>query len=996
MKEHADFHQLALIDQVCDEFEEIWDQQNQPVIEDYLQRVSFESQAALLSHLLQIELEYLQRHRVEVQLTDYQRRFPDHPEIITRVWQRVNCESDAEKLQLSTNNAQPDVLPEVAGYDLLELIGKGGMGIVYRARHLELNRIVALKMLQGHSAADSEEIIRFLSEGEAVAALHHPNIVQIFDIGRVGQRPYLAFELIRGGTLSKKISGVPLPPHEAATLALQLANAVAFAHQAGIIHRDLKPANVLLTDDQTPKIADFGLAKRLSFDSALTQTGAIIGTPSYMSPEQARGDSKSTGKSVDVYALGAILYECLTGRPPFRAASQYETIKQVLEQDPVLPTHLQPNLPRDLETIAMKCLAKEPVRRYASASDLAEDLLRYLNHKPISARPVSSIERVFKLVKRNPVVSFLIIIVLFVAMIGFGATLWQWRIAVARAKEAQFNANQATLNAAEVDRKSKEASIKADEAKKAQEKAEEANRAAQANAARADQISKFLLGLFKDTDPIALAGRSFGQLSISNPTALEILDRGVNTLNSDQKVLQDPLIRTELFDVIGNTYLSLGQIKKSKLLFQQAADLRQQQPFPDPIELAASNHNFGLVSLYSGDMLTARDLLQKALNTRQNLLKPDDARIAQTQIFLGIACFYTGNPTDGLELVKSALKSCRNNFGQSSYEVTICLFILSQYYLTKEQLLFALPYYNELTTIASNNKQNNAALSVFNLFLQAQIAKDPKLADEKFQQCITMFEEVIGKDNVIYGFVNYYYAEFLRSQKRFTQAETRLSIAMDNYRKSFGTTNMLEKDLLNLLSICQQEHASMLNKAEMPGEIKRLQEDALQNMIRALDLARANPRMYSDGSDQHLYRAVRLLLAEQPPQFEQAETQANLLLQSRIKNFGPDHPSTSMPAFLLIALWLDQKKYDAACDLYKQRVRQAPNLKWVPRSKTALFQLSKEFARRKDSDHALSALKNAIELGYRAVESELNDSVFDLLRQHPDFQAILRANEIKK
>jgi len=260
----------------------------------------------------------------------------------------------------------------------------------------------ALKMLLSGEYARPVEVARFLREAQAVAALKHPNIVQIYDVGEVEGRPYFTMELVEGPSLTEQVAGTPQNANRAAQLTATLARAVHVAHQAGIIHRDLKPGNVLLTDDGTPKITDFGLARHFDGDGGLTLDGVRVGTPSYMSPEQISGTSGALGPAADIYALGAILYEMLTGRPPFRAATATETQRQAIEEEPAAPSRLNAKVPRDLETICLKCLHKDPARRYASAAALADDLERYLKGEPIIARPAGSVERLVKWARRHP------------------------------------------------------------------------------------------------------------------------------------------------------------------------------------------------------------------------------------------------------------------------------------------------------------------------------------------------------------------------------------------------------------------------------------------------------------------------------------------------------------------------------------------------------------------------------------------------------------------
>jgi serine/threonine protein kinase len=313
----------------------------------------------------------------------------------------------------------------VPGYEILAEIARGGMGVVYKARHLRLkHRVVALKMILGGAHAGKEERQRFLDEAQAVARLHHDNIVQIYDVDEVEGRPYLAMEYVNGGSLAALLARGPLPPRDAACLVATLARAMEHAHGKGIIHRDLKPANVLLARPQAsegrgqggqsgdtgphrpaeafiPKIADFGLAKNLE-EEGRTLEGAIMGTPSYMAPEQARGQTGELTPAIDVYALGVILYECITGRPPFVADSALDIILQVTNDEPSPPRKMQPRCPRNLETICLKCLEKSPRKRYESAKALAEDLERYLEGEPILARPINLLGRFTRWCARQP------------------------------------------------------------------------------------------------------------------------------------------------------------------------------------------------------------------------------------------------------------------------------------------------------------------------------------------------------------------------------------------------------------------------------------------------------------------------------------------------------------------------------------------------------------------------------------------------------------------
>jgi formylglycine-generating enzyme required for sulfatase activity/tRNA A-37 threonylcarbamoyl transferase component Bud32 len=334
------------------------------------------------------------------------------------------------------------------GYEVLGELGRGGMGVVYKARQVKLNRVVALKMVLSGGHAGEEERVRFLAEAEAIAAVEHPGIVQVHDFGTHDGLPFFSLELCPGGSLAAKLAGGPLQEREAAQTVERVARAVQAAHERGIIHRDLKPGNVLLAEDGSPKVTDFGLAKRVEGGSGLTQTGAVMGTPSYMAPEQAEG-KKNIGPVTDVYALGAILYECLVGRPPFRAATSFDTLVQVVSEEPVAPRQLNARVPKDLETVCLKCLEKDPARRYSSAADLAEDLRRWQAGEPIAARPAGRLERGVKWARRRPLAAALlgvsVLAALGLAVLSLVAVA-QWRRAVAalgREQDARLGERQA-------------------------------------------------------------------------------------------------------------------------------------------------------------------------------------------------------------------------------------------------------------------------------------------------------------------------------------------------------------------------------------------------------------------------------------------------------------------------------------------------------------------------------------------------------------------------
>jgi serine/threonine protein kinase len=321
-----------------------------------------------------------------------------------------NAPSDKPGERTALDARPPDVAhctelqpgSQLGDYEVLEVIGRGGMGVVYKARQVSLNRIVAVKVIRAGTPAGPQDLARFDVDAKALARLEHPNIVHVYEVSKPGGLPYFSLEFVNGGSLAQKLSGTPLPSGQAAELVQTLAQAMHYAHQRGVVHRDLKPANVLLTAEGIPKITDFGLAKCLDAEAGQTVTGQILGTASYMAPEQADGKSRDIGPAADVYTLGAILYELLTGRPPFRGETFFDTLEQVRHHEPAPPKLINPKVHRDLQTICLKCLAKAPRERYASAADLADDLSRFLHSEPLlHARSFNVLDRLARTLRRS-------------------------------------------------------------------------------------------------------------------------------------------------------------------------------------------------------------------------------------------------------------------------------------------------------------------------------------------------------------------------------------------------------------------------------------------------------------------------------------------------------------------------------------------------------------------------------------------------------------------
>jgi tRNA A-37 threonylcarbamoyl transferase component Bud32 len=593
-------HQLAAV--LLADLRQRWQHGERVGVEDHLRAypaLREDPEAAL--DLIYGEYLLRQEHGETAGLGAFGQRFPEHAERLrVQVELRQAVDAGADTTAEGTGReaaAPPGEWPAVPGYTIEGVLGRGGMGVVYKARQVAADRAVALKMILHGGHADAEARARFRTEAQAVARLQHPHIVQIHDVGEHAGVPFFSLELCPGGSLDKKLAGTPLPPQQAAVLTEQLARAMQAAHQKGILHRDLKPANVLLTEDGTPKVTDFGMAKKLG-EAGQTATGMVLGTPSYMAPEQARAEGEAVGPAADVYALGAILYECLTGRPPFKGPTPLETVLMVLHDEPVPPTRLSPKLPRDLETICLKCLHKTPAQRYDSAAALAEDLGRFLAGRPVVARPVSAAGRAWRWARRNPGWAMaLASTAALLLVMAIGST-----VAAAWFAEERSKARAAETQANE-DRQAAEAN---------QQRAEKAEEQAREEAAIAQAVNEFLqkdlLGqadIGNQTPTGGAAGRN------PNISVGELLDRAATAVEG--KFARQPLTEAAIRLTLGDTYRALGRYPEAQLHLERSMRLRSDR-------LGASHHDTldsknSLVVLYKaqGKYKEAETLCQEVI-----------------------------------------------------------------------------------------------------------------------------------------------------------------------------------------------------------------------------------------------------------------------------------------------------------------------------------------------------------------------------------------------
>jgi tetratricopeptide (TPR) repeat protein/predicted Ser/Thr protein kinase len=584
-------------------------------------------------------------------------------------------------------------------YELLEEIARGGMGVVYRARQVSLNRIVAVKMLLFGKFSSDEFLKRFQTEARAAASLQHPNIVAIHEIGEHEGQQYFSMDYVPGKSLGELVREGPLPPKRAATYLKTIAEAIRYAHQHGILHRDLKPSNVLIDEFDQPRITDFGLAKQLQNDSELTKPGHIMGSPSYMPPEQVSSHRRATGTYTDVYSLGAVLYHLLTGRPPFAADTLERTLFQLLNKEPVAPRLLVPGLPPDLETICLKCLRKEPQRRYQSAQELAEDLGRFLAGKPVLARPVSHIERFCRWAKREPTIAGLSVAVLAILLAGTVVSTWQ---AV---------------------------------------RAERGLGLAQAESEGNDQVVEFLREMLKAINQAVAEGRDTAMIQ-------ELVDKAAARM--DQKVLRHHRAEANLHDIIGQIYLDLHVYDRAESMFTNALAAERQMHGDMHPHLARYLNALGQVLIEQGRLDQAEVMLSEALRINQTAKAPNYDDLDKTRCLSVDLFVRKGRLSEAETCALQVLESRRRQSGSADFGVLQAQSNLGVVFLCQGRLQEAEQILQKIVSVARTlpeiDKQsltmwlrNLAAV----LSSQGQYAASANLADE----ALTICKESLGPEH---------------------------------------------------------------------------------------------------------------------------------------------------------------------------------------------------------------------------------------------------------
>ena len=484
-------------------------------------------------------------------------------------------------------------------YETISILGQGGMGVVYKARQLTLNRLVALKMIRNAEFASEDQVRRFQNEAEAVATLDHPGIVPIYEVGTYEDQRYFSMKLVEGQGLDKKLGELAKEPRTAARVVAEVADAVNHAHQRGILHRDLKPANILIDSQGHPHVTDFGLAKRIEDDAGLTLSGAIMGTPSYMAPEQAAGKSSLVTTASDVYGLGAILYAALTGRAPFASDSVMNTLDQVRNKPPQPPTRLNAELPRDLEVICLKCLEKDPRHRYSSAQALSDDLNRWLQGEPIAARPVGPVVRLRMWAKRKPALAGLSAALIVASIAGVIGVTWQWREAVSQRNQAQIARDQAVRQEQTARRAESEASIARDQSVASEKTAVAARAQAEQNAQIAGMQATLALNTIQDLVSQVQKGlQAPGLYDIKAALLDSALKRIDGVAGIYEKSTSKEATTAAALMELGRIYRQLGQTQKALQSYQKCLEITKERVkiknYSDPSRQNLANTYFEL------------------------------------------------------------------------------------------------------------------------------------------------------------------------------------------------------------------------------------------------------------------------------------------------------------------------------------------------------------------------------------------------------------------
>jgi tetratricopeptide (TPR) repeat protein/tRNA A-37 threonylcarbamoyl transferase component Bud32 len=859
---------------------------------------------------------------------------------VTQLWQRSS--------RANPNAAAP--LPcQFGEYELLEELGRGGMGVVYKARQMTANRLVALKIIRPEHLSrflpDDRKIAlaRFRNEAQAAARLQHDHVVTVYDVGEFEGQSYYAMRYVEGDSLKERVANGPLAPEVAARYLEQVSLGLAEAHAAGILHRDLKPHNIMV-DRRTDRamLADFGLAKLTEGDQELTATSAQMGSPPYMSPEQTRDSGKVTTAS-DIYGLGATLYHVLTARPPFQAASAHETLAQVQSQEPVSPRALNAAVPRDLETICLKCLEKDPAKRYSRADDVAAELGRCQRGEPILARPIGRLERAGRWCRRNPVVAGLATLTLLVLVAGLAVSTTLAIVATQRGQTATERAeklkqaNESLIKAVAAEKAAKEAETKERRLAAAAATAERQAKEAEAvERRRAQVVSDFLQQVFRSPDP-SRAGRTI--------TVAEVLDGSVKSL-ADQ-LHDEPQTKVALLSAIADAYVGMGLYPDAVQVRRQAHELSLAKLGPKHPETLTTMNNLAIAFHAAGQLDDSLPLQEEVLRRTKELLGAEDPETLPCMNNLAAMYERAGRFSDAVALFKEVLRVNEKIHGKDHPETLRVMNNLAFAQHSAGDVKEAIALYERALKfeIALHGEQQPSTLmTMSNLGMAYADMRRYQEALPLTERALLMRKEKLGEDHpdtlvsmnnlgMLYGKLGRYADALALNQSTFEAMRTKLGAdhpdtlrCMNNLAMSYENTGnasaalpLYEESLRLRTAKYGPDHAdtlrAMQNLAQAYEQNSRYAE-ALPLLQQAFQ--RSKSALGSDHPDTLL--AMRSLAAHyrQTNLSDQALPLYEEALKLTKARFGPEHPETFTAMDGLASTLRDAKKFDDALAIYQE------------------------------------------------------------------------------